>query len=151
MSPARRGRAFSTTKIKASEFSTEFQMELEEMFMHLEALKSDSVKTRRAAIQAVNEARIKSAQVENMETKIIAAAAGMKKAIEYEPQWSVYRDSAGQITFEGLTERVIRNASRASLHQLGKAVEESDGPTLDLYEDENHDDEDAGHRHGNED
>jgi hypothetical protein len=119
---------FKTTKIRAAEIASVEDMPLiENLFTELEAKKTDAVEAQRAAAVAQAVAQQKQAERIIIEQKLIAMAAARDNQIANEPHWMVYKDSDGDICFEGVTERLLRNTMRAQTQAVGKSFEDDNG------------------------
>lgn len=150
---SKRHNAFRTTKVKLSEFPKDKRDHFEQLFVNLEAAKSDAVKADRAAEIAASNAAVKKAMARTAELNILLEASDYDKRIEVERHWTVFRDNEGQVTFEGITERILRNATRMGLQQMGQNADEGTNDlNLEMFEgnDEqkppNEDDEGEGHK-----
>jgi hypothetical protein len=133
--------AFKTIKIKASSFaSPEDLAKMTALYMELEAKKTDAVEAVRAYKTAKSKADILVAEVELTQLKLTTMAAGMENRIAREPNWLIYQDGADEksLTFEGLSERLMRNTFRAQTAMMAKSVEGDD--TMDgMFENEDED------------
>ena len=133
-------KSFRTTKIKINDLSTESQQELEQLFLNLEAAKTDAVTSEREAGKAVSQAQIRRANAQIAELTLLMAAATHFTQIAGDRVWIPYRDSNGVITFEGFTERLMRNNMRAQQQLLGEQLaqnsEADPSSSNDLYEEE---------------
>lgn len=138
--------AFKTVKIRASNFnavgSTTATDHLEELYMTLEAKKVDAVSASRKAALATAEAEIKKAEAQKAELAIITAAGEYDNRIAGERVWMVYREGeSNELTFEGITERLLRNNFRAQQAMIGKNMQNDDSSSeLDnMFEDDEED------------
>lgn len=135
--------AFKTTKIN-SKTSPNFAGEetqnlIEGAFLGFEAAKTDAVEATRDSAIAAAKAAIASQRATIAITELLKKASNYDSRIAAENTWIVYKNSEGEIIFEGITERVLRNATRAQLHSMGNNTE--DFPSdKDMYEQEGEDD-----------
>jgi Ca2+-binding EF-hand superfamily protein len=135
-------KAFRTTKVKASNFGKEQQQEIEQAFMVLEAAKTDAVAAERAAGINLNKAQVKRAEAQTAEIRLLEIASTADNRIAGERVWLIYKDKDGIITFEGLTERLMRNNFRAQQELMGQQLqnnEDGDVDRSDLYEEDQED------------
>jgi hypothetical protein len=137
-------RAFRTTKVKINELSPEVQQEIEQLFLNMEAAKTDAVTAEREAGKAVNQAQIRRANAHIAELNLLMIAATHFTQVAGDRVWIPYKDKNGVITFEGFTERLLRNNMRAQQEMIGRQLAENNeldgesGAKYDeLYEDEN--------------
>lgn len=134
-------RAFRTTKIKISKEtvpSDEQRQKLEELFMAMEAAKTDAVTAERIASISTAKAKQQNATAKIAEIELLTAASFSFNEVAGERFWIVYKDKNGVITLEGFTERLIRNNLRAQQDMLGDRVANSGDQDIDrsgLYED----------------
>lgn len=121
-------RAFRTTKIKVDK-STVAQSEsrdiLENLFITMEAAKTDAVAAERNALISAAKAKTKQASAQIAETEFLQKASDHFTQVAGERLWIVYRDNEGTITLEGFTERLLRNNLRAQQHMLGSQIANS--------------------------
>ena len=144
-------RAFRTTKLKVNTLPPEAQQELEQLFMVLEARKTDAVAAERKAGRAVNRAQAERALAQDAEIEFLEHAATSFEQVAADRVWMIYRTSDG-IILEGLTERLMRNNLRGQQSMLGTQLsqnaEESNDGSENLYEadeeDQSHPDEENG-------
>jgi Ca2+-binding EF-hand superfamily protein len=135
-------KAFRTTKVKATNFGKEQQQEIEQAFMVLEAAKTDAVAAERAAGINLNKAQVKRAEAQTAEIRLLEIASTADNRIAGERVWLIYKDKDGIITFEGLTERLMRNNFRAQQELMGQQLqnnEDGDVDRSDLYEEDQED------------
>ncbi len=79
----------------------------------------------------------KRAQAQAAELELLQAASAHNNQIAGDRSWLAYRGKDGEIMFEGVTDRVMRNAARARLEMTGKQLSENaDDADLDMYEDD---------------
>jgi len=135
-------KAFRTTKIRINELSPEAQQEIEQLFLNLEAAKTDAVTAEREAGKAVSQAQIRRGNAQIAELQLLMAAATHFTQIAGDRVWIPYKDNNGVITFEGFTERLLRNNMRAQQELLGRQLAENNDDNTnssDLYEDDTED------------
>lgn len=120
--------AFKTVKIKASSFAQgEDLAKLENLFMVLEVKKTEAVEAFRSAQIAASLHAIKQAERMQAELAVLALAASFNNTIARESRWMIFKDAdGGEITFEGLTEKLLRNNFRAQQGAVGRQVESED-------------------------
>lgn len=121
-------RAFRTTKIKVDKATvpqSEARDVLENLFITMEAAKTDAVSAERKALIATAIAKQKQASAQIAEAEFLQRASDHFSQVAGERLWIVYRDSDGTITLEGFTERLLRNNLRAQQQMLGSQVANS--------------------------
>lgn len=121
-------RAFRTTKIKVDKSTipqSESRDALENLFLTMEAAKTDAVAAERNALITTAKAKSKQAFAQIAETEFLQKASDHFTQVAGERLWIVYRDSEGTITLEGFTERLLRNNLRAQQQMLGSQVANS--------------------------
>lgn len=141
MSESKVRRAFRTTKIKVNKEtvpSVEQRDQLESLFLTMEAAKTDSVAAERSAGISAAKAKNKQATAHIAELEFLQTASTSFNQVAGERMWIVYRDSEGNITLEGFTERLLRNNMRAQQDMLGNQIansgDENDVDRSGLYE-----------------
>ena len=143
MSEQRIKRAFRTTKIKINKETLPNPADrdvMEQMFITLEAAKTDAVAAERAATIAKAKADTFKAKSQIAEVEFLQKASEHFNQVAGERFWIVYRDKDNSIVLEGFTERLLRNNLRAQQEMLGNQVANSgDDSEIDrsgLYETE---------------
>lgn len=133
-------KAFRTTKLKINTLTAEAQTDLENLFMVLEARKTDAVRAERKAGRAVNQAQSRRADAQDAELELLEHAAEYFPQVAGDRVWMVYRDKSGVITLEGLTERLMRNNLRGQQSMMGEQLsqnaEQANDGSESLYEDD---------------
>lgn len=143
-------RAFRTTKIKITRENVPSQEQrdaLETLFITMEAAKTDAVSAERAAGIAAAKAKTKQATAQISELEFLQAASGHFAQVAGDRLWIVYRDTEGNITLEGFTERLLRNNMRAQQAMLGNQVANSGDDDADrkgMYEEVDEEDREEG-------
>lgn len=127
--------AFKTTKINAKTFEggQEDKDKIELGFLDLEASKTDAVLAERNGAIETAKAAIARQRVTISTMELLKKAAFFDPRIAAENQWIVYKNKDGDIIFEGITERIQRNAVRAQLHNIGQNQQEFPSDK-DMYE-----------------
>lgn len=140
MSENRLRRAFHTTRIKVTAEklpSKEQRAALEELYMTLEASKTDAVAAERASEIALAKAKAQRARAAIAEVEILQRAADNFTQVASEKFWFVYKDKDGDIVFEGFTDRLLRNNMRAQQDMIGERLaggSDDDSGHNDMYE-----------------
>jgi hypothetical protein len=133
-------RAFRTTKIKVNKDtvpSVEQRQALDNLFLTMEAAKTDAVAAERAALISKAKAQTQIAKAQIAEVEFLQAASSNFAQVAGDRMWIIYRDKEGIITLEGFTERLLRNNLRAQQEMLGSQLENNGGDDIDrsgLYE-----------------
>lgn len=125
--------AFKTTKINVKSFPKECLDEMEQGFMNLEAAKTDAVEGERNGAIAASKAIIARQNANIAMVELLKQAAHQDARIAAENNWIVYKNSDGEIIFEGITERVQRNAIRAQIRNMGQGSQDFPNDK-DMYE-----------------
>jgi hypothetical protein len=134
--PNRLRKAFRTTKVTVDAFPTDVHEKLEQLYINYEGAKTDAVAAERAAGIAVNNAQSKRAKAQAAELELLTFAATHNNQIAGERVWIPYKNKDQKLVFEGFTDRLIRNAQRAQLENMGKSLSEnSDDDNTGMYED----------------
>lgn len=128
-------RAFRTTKISLSSLNLgdSEKAKLETAFTEFEVAKTVYVTEQRKALDQAARAEIAKQQAGLAQTSLLRLAADHDARIAAEPIWMIYKDQSGELIFEGITERLIRNNIRAQQEMLGKQLEGLEG-TDNLFE-----------------
>jgi hypothetical protein len=134
-------KAFRTTKVSIKSFPEEVRANLEQLYMNLEAAKTDAVQAEREAGIAVSNGQVKRSKAQVAELELMQAAAVHNKQIAGDRSWLAYINKDGDVIFEGVTDRVQRNAARANLEMKGKQLSEGSDADDDMYEDADEDEE----------
>lgn len=146
MSENKLKKAFRTTKLKVNKEtipSDEQRNVLENLFLTMEAAKTDAVAAERAAAISAAKSKGKASTAHIAELEFLQTASSNFSQVAGDRLWIIYRDKDGTITLEGFTERLIRNNMRAQQEMLGNQIansNESDVDRTGLYEDDNDDD-----------
>lgn len=143
-------KAFRTTKIRINELPSEAQQDIEQLFFNLEAAKTDAVSAEREAGKAVSQAQIKRANAQIAELNLLMNAATHFTQIAGDRVWMPYRDNNGIITFEGFTERLLRNNMRAQQELLGRQLAENNDADTSTKHDDMYEDDDPEEEEGTE-
>lgn len=137
-------KAFRTTKIKIDASTvpdSDSRAALENLFITMEAAKTDAVAAERVAMITAAKAKTQNASAQIAEVQFLQKASDHFNQVAGERLWIVYRDAAGAISLEGFTERLLRNNMRAQQQMLGSQVANSgDEDEIDrsgLYESDN--------------